>query len=316
MLAAGNPRDASDSAAERGLDHSPIRHYPPPDPRRRVPALTGGRWSPPTERQPAWPPPPLPYPRPRGRSGRETPRSTDPGLKAPGADRPLTPVLLVPLLTPVLFALVVAPALANAVASPAQRTTYMTYIALATAGLLIPLNCMFSGLGVVVDRQHGALRELLVAPIRRSSIVAGNLVAAIATTACRSPCSSRPRRCGARTTRPDPTSCGSPERSCSSVVTYGLAEIMAARLPSAEAYTGGSRHRHRAVLLRRLAVPDHVAAELAGRMAKVLPLTHALALFRYGLTPANGGRGAAQHLGLPMTLRWRPCPCSSSAFTR
>jgi hypothetical protein len=74
--------------------------------------------------------------------------------------------LVAPLLTPVLFALVIAPALANSVASPAQRTTYMTYIALATAGLLIPLNCMFSGIGVVVDREHGAMRELLVAPSR------------------------------------------------------------------------------------------------------------------------------------------------------
>ena len=64
--------------------------------------------------------------------------------------------LVAPLLTPVLFALVIAPALANSVASPAHRSTYMTYIALATAGLLIPLNCMFSGIGVIVDRQQGA----------------------------------------------------------------------------------------------------------------------------------------------------------------
>ena len=40
----------------------------------------------------------------------------------------------------------------------------MTFIALATVGLLIPLNCAFSGLGVIVDRQQGAMRELLVAP--------------------------------------------------------------------------------------------------------------------------------------------------------
>ena len=91
--------------------------------------------------------------------------------------------LVVPLLTPVLFALVIAPALANTVAAPAARSSYMTFVALATAGLLIPLNCMFSGLGVIVDRQNGAMRELLVAPIRRSSIVIGNLVAALATTA-------------------------------------------------------------------------------------------------------------------------------------
>src|SRR5665213_2942240 len=61
----------------------------------------------------------------------------------------------VPLLAPVLFALVVAPALSNTLAAPAQRTAYLTFFALATAGLLIPLNCMFSGLGVVVDREQG-----------------------------------------------------------------------------------------------------------------------------------------------------------------
>src|ERR1700732_3458117 len=70
--------------------------------------------------------------------------------------------LIAPLLTPVLFAIVIAPALANTVTASAQRTSYMTFVALATAGLLIPLNCMFSGIGVIVDRQQGAMRELLV----------------------------------------------------------------------------------------------------------------------------------------------------------
>jgi ABC-type polysaccharide/polyol phosphate export permease len=31
-------------------------------------------------------------------------------------------------------------------------------------------------------------------------------------------------------------------------------------------------------------------------VAKVLPLTHALALFRYGLTPANGGAQALRNI--------------------
>src|SRR5580704_19752880 len=66
--------------------------------------------------------------------------------------------LVVPLLTPVLFALVIAPALADSLVAPAARTSYMTYVALATMGLLIPLNAMFSGLSVIVDRQQGAMR--------------------------------------------------------------------------------------------------------------------------------------------------------------
>src|SRR5665213_253790 len=89
---------------------------------------------------------------------------------------------IVPLVAPALFALVIAPALANTIAVSTGRTAYMTFVALSTAGLLIPLNCPFSGLGVIVDRQEGAMRELLVAPIRRSSIVVGNLVAALVLT--------------------------------------------------------------------------------------------------------------------------------------
>ena len=44
-----------------------------------------------------------------------------------------------------------------------------------TVGLLIPLNTMFSGLGVIVDRENGAQRELLAAPVPRSFLVLGNL---------------------------------------------------------------------------------------------------------------------------------------------
>jgi hypothetical protein len=77
-----------------------------------------------------------------------------------------------------LFALVIAPALATLVRS-APGLDYRTYLAIGTAGLLVPLACMFAGLGVVVDRQIGARRELLTAPIPRGLIVLGNLVVAV-----------------------------------------------------------------------------------------------------------------------------------------
>ena len=206
--------------------------------------------------------------------------------------------LVAPLFTPVLFALVIAPALANSVASPAQRTTYMTYIALATAGLLIPLNCMFSGIGVVVDREHGAMRELLVAPIRRSAIVAGNLVAAIATTALQMAVlieASKLRGANYQTGRD--ILWFAVAALLFSVVMYGLAEIVASRVPSPEAYIG--------VLPAIAIVPFFFAGSLfpitslprwLADVAKVLPLTHALALFRYGLTPANGGAQALRNI--------------------
>src|SRR5919201_732423 len=87
--------------------------------------------------------------------------------------------LVVPLFTPVLFALVIAPALADTVGRFRAGLDYMTFVAIATAGLLVPLNTMFSGIGVIVDRESGARRDLLAAPIPRSLVVLGNLAVAI-----------------------------------------------------------------------------------------------------------------------------------------
>jgi ABC-2 type transport system permease protein len=207
--------------------------------------------------------------------------------------------VLVPLLAPVLFALVVAPALASAVSVPAQRSTYMTFFCVATAGLLIPLNCMLSGLGVILDRQHGALRELLAAPIRRSSIVFGNLASATLITAVQLVvliAASIAR--GASFATSSRLAWFVAGAALLIVVMYGLAEILATRLTSAEEYTGAVP----AIAI----VPFFFAGSLypitsmptwLADVAKVLPLTHALALFRFGLT-ANGGQALRNIWGL------------------
>ena len=208
--------------------------------------------------------------------------------------------LVVPLLTPVLFSLVIAPALANTVAAPMARTAYMTFVALATIGLLIPLNCTFSGLGVIVDREQGAMRELLVAPIRRTSIVLGNLVAALALTALQlvvliaaSALRGADYQTGLRTIWFIAAA------AMFAVLMYCVAEIMSIRLPSPEEFIGAVP----AVAI----VPFFFAGSLfpitslppwLDAMAKVLPLTHALALFRYGLTPASGARALHNIWGL------------------
>ena len=191
-----------------------------------------------------------------------------------------------PLLAPVLFALVVAPALGNTLAGPGQHRTYMTFVALAAAGLLIPVNCMFTGLGVLTDRQHGAMRELLVAPIRRSSIVLGNLLAALVITALQVSVlifvvalRGAQFHTGRHLVWLVASAVGL------AVFVYSLAEIFATKITNAEEYTG---------LVPPIAiVPFFFAGTLypitslpgwlAG-IAKVLPLTHAVALFRYGLT--------------------------------
>src|SRR5881296_4082838 len=88
--------------------------------------------------------------------------------------------LAVPLITPILFAAVIAPALKNALHT---GTAYESFVATGTIGLLIPLNTMFSGLSVIVDREVGAQRELLAAPVPRPLLVLGNLAVALAVTA-------------------------------------------------------------------------------------------------------------------------------------
>src|SRR5213080_2383735 len=118
---------------------------------------------------------------------------TTPGVRRPGHRSALATLagrrfaltartpreLIVPLLTPVLFALVIAPALKTALHTSAS---YESYVAIGTVGLLVPLNTFFLGLGVIVDRESGAQRELLAAPVPRALLVLGNLVVALAVT--------------------------------------------------------------------------------------------------------------------------------------
>lgn len=198
--------------------------------------------------------------------------------------------LVLPLVAPVLFALVIAPALANTIHAGPGRTAYMTFVALATAGLLIPLNCLFSGLGVIVDRQQGAMRELLVAPIRRSTIVFGNLVAVLVLTAFQvAVLIGLSAARGANYTTGLRTLWFVGAAVVFVIAMYGLAEILTTRLPSPVEYIGA---------VPALAiVPFFFAGSLfpitalpgwLDAVAKVLPLTHALALFRYGLTGPSG----------------------------
>ena len=198
--------------------------------------------------------------------------------------------IFVPLLTPLLFALVIAPALATLVRS-APGLDYRTYLAIGTAGLLVPLACMFAGLGVVVDRQSGARPELLTAPIPRGLIVFGNLLVAVLVSGL---------QLGAlllatylRGAHFNATATGIgwfvAAAGCLAVAMYSIAEIMANRIPSQEEYVGAVP----AVAI----VPWFIAGSLfpisalpAGltAIAKALPLTHVLALMRYGLLDRHG----------------------------
>jgi ABC-type multidrug transport system permease subunit len=183
--------------------------------------------------------------------------------------------LVVPLLTPVLFALVIAPALKRALHTSAS---YESYVAVGTIGLLIPLNTMFSGISVLVDRESGARRELLAAPIHRPLLVVGNLLAFAVL----------------RRIHFDVTVTGLvwfvAVALLFAIAMYGIAETLAARVPRSEEYIA----RVPAIAI----VPWFLAGSLfpvtslplvLAWIARFLPLTHALALMRWGLLHDSSG---------------------------
>ncbi|MFH0714619.1 MAG: ABC transporter permease [Candidatus Diapherotrites archaeon] len=53
------------------------------------------------------------------------------------------------------------------------NVSYFAFLAPGIVGMMLLFNGMFSGLSVIQDRQFGFLKEMLVAPIPRSSIVLG-----------------------------------------------------------------------------------------------------------------------------------------------
>jgi ABC-2 type transport system permease protein len=191
--------------------------------------------------------------------------------------------LLVPLLTPIMFALVIAPALHEALHT---GTAYESYVAIGTAGLLIPLNTMFAGLGVIVDREAGAQRELLAAPIPRALLVLGNLVVAAAVTALQ--IAALIGFAVLRGIHFHASASGVAwfvgAAALFTVGMYGAAETLAARVPKQEEYI--ARVPAIAILPWFLAGALFPIGALPTAMtwiAKFLPLTHGLALMRYGL---------------------------------
>jgi ABC-2 type transport system permease protein len=191
--------------------------------------------------------------------------------------------LVVPLLTPIMFALVIAPALKQALHA---GRAYESYVAVGTIGLLIPLTTMFAGLSVIVDRENGAQRELLAAPVPRALLVLGNLVVALAAAALQIGVLVAVAR--ARGIEFDTSATGAvwflSAAALFAVGMYGMAETLASRVPKQEEYI--ARVPAIAILPWFLAGALFPIGALPGFLewiARFLPLTHALALMRYGL---------------------------------
>jgi len=194
--------------------------------------------------------------------------------------------LLVPLLTPILFATVIAPALTSALGGLRSGIDYTAFVSVGTIGLLVPLAAVFAGLSVIVDRTSGAQRELLAAPVPRALLILGNL--AVVLVLCAFQVGALIGVAELRGAEFHASASGVAWFAAAAllftVLMYGLAEVLASRLPSQEEYIGATPvvailpWFFGGALFPISALPGVLTA-----FAKVLPLTHALALMRYGL---------------------------------
>ena len=210
--------------------------------------------------------------------------------------------LFVPLLTPIMFALVIAPALKAALHTDAA---YESFVAIGTVGLLIPLNTMFAGLGAIVDRESGAQRELLAAPVPRALIVLGNLTVAVAVTALHLTTLIAVARLRGIHFHASTTGVlwfvGT--ALLFTIGMYGAAETLASRVPRQEEYI--ARVPAIAILPWFLAGALFPITALPSGLtwiAKFLPLTHGLALLRYGLNGDATGLHSIWKLSDPTAM--------------
>jgi ABC-2 type transport system permease protein len=199
--------------------------------------------------------------------------------------------IAVPMLTPILFALVIAPALKTALGGLHGGIDYTAYVAVGTVGLLVPLATTFAGLSVIVDRDSGAQRELLAAPVPRALLVAGNLLVVLGL--CALQIVVVVVAAALRGADFHVSAAGLAWFAAAGglfvVLMYGIAETLAARIHNQEEYIGATPVI--AILPWFFAGALFPIGALPGALttfAKVLPLTHAMALMRYGLTDPHG----------------------------
>jgi ABC-2 type transport system permease protein len=199
--------------------------------------------------------------------------------------------ILVPLLGPILLAMIVAPALKKATGGLHSAIDYQSFVGVGAVGLVIPLSCIFAGLSVIIERQAGAQRELLAAPVPRAFLVLGNLAVAVVLSALQAIVlvGLTAARGGAFHITGQGIAWAIGAGLLFTVFMYGVAETLASAIGKAEDFIGATPavailpFFFAGALFPISAMPGALAA-----IAKVLPLTHALALLRYGLVDPSG----------------------------
>ena len=199
--------------------------------------------------------------------------------------------IAVPLLGPALLAVIVAPALKVATGGLHSAIDYQSFVGVGAVGLVIPLSCIFAGLSVIVDRQAGAQRELLASPVRRAYLVLGNLVVAVVLSTLQAVVlvGLTAVRGGAFHISVSGIAWAISAGVMFTVFMYAVAETLASVIAKPEEYVGAVPavailpFFFAGALFPIGAMPGVLTA-----IAKALPLTHALALMRYGLVDPSG----------------------------
>jgi ABC-type multidrug transport system permease subunit len=199
--------------------------------------------------------------------------------------------IAVPLLGPALLALVVAPALKVATGGLHSHIDYTSFVGVGAVGLVIPLSCIFAGLSVLVDRHSGAQRELLAAPVPRAYLVLGNLIVALglATLQVAVLIGLSAIRGGTFHITGTGVAWFVAAGLLFTVFMYSLAETLASRVTKQEDYVAATPavailpFFFAGALFPIGAMPGALTA-----IAKAFPLTHALALMRYGFIDPSG----------------------------
>jgi ABC-2 type transport system permease protein len=199
--------------------------------------------------------------------------------------------IAVPLLGPALLALILAPALKKATGGLHSHLDYTSFVGVGAVGLVIPLSCVFAGLSVLVDRHSGAQRELLAAPIPRAYLVFGNMGVALVLAALQAGVvvGLSALRGGVFHITVAGVGWFLAAALLFTVFMYALAETVASRVTKEEDYVGATPvlailpFFFAGALFPISAMPGALTA-----IAKLLPLTHALALLRYGFIDQSG----------------------------
>jgi ABC-2 type transport system permease protein len=199
--------------------------------------------------------------------------------------------IAVPLIGPALLALILAPALKKATGGLHSGIDYTSFVGVGAIGLVIPLSCVFAGLSVLVDRHSGAQRELLAAPVPRAYLVLGNMIVALVLAALQAivVVGLSAIRGGAFHITATGVAWFLGAALLFTVFMYALAETVASRVTKEEDYVGATPvlailpFFFAGALFPISAMPGALTA-----IAKAMPLTHALALLRYGFIDPSG----------------------------